>query len=89
MEPVTEIFPAAVKGRESEFRSVKRSLGPMAKVPDYFSAKETKKPNKKRIYHDDDQCRAGRDILQSERRNGTGGYRQCEECIEAYLASAA
>jgi len=61
----------------------------MAKVPEYFSAKQTKKPNKKRIYHDDDQCRAGRDIPQSERRNGTGGYRQCEECIEAYLASAA
>jgi len=61
----------------------------MAKVPEYYSVKEAKKPIKKRIYHDDDQCRVARDIPQSERRCGTGGYRQCQECIEASLVSAA
>ncbi len=61
----------------------------MAKVPEYYSVKETKKPIKKRIYHDDDQCRVGGAIPQNERRNGTGGYRQCQDCIEAFLASAA
>lgn len=60
----------------------------MAKVPEYYHANENKKPIKKRIYHDDDQCRVARDMPQSERRNGTGGYRQCEECCEASLASA-
>jgi CheY-like chemotaxis protein len=62
---------------------------PMAKVTEYYSVKENKKPFNKRVYHDDDQCRAGRDILQSERRNGTGGYRHCDDCTEAALASAA
>ena len=62
---------------------------PMAKVAEYYSVKETKKPIKKRIYQDDDQCRVACDIPQSERRNGTGGYRRCQECIEANLASAA
>jgi len=61
----------------------------MAKVPEYYSVKENKKPFNKRIYHDDDQCRAGRNIPQSEQRNGTGGYKRCQECLEAYLASAA
>ena len=61
----------------------------MAKAPEYYSAKETKKPIKKRVFHDDDQCRVGRDIPPSDRRNGTGGYKQRRECIEAYLASAA
>ncbi|MGD0506165.1 MAG: hypothetical protein ABSA27_00090 [Terriglobales bacterium] len=60
----------------------------MAKIPECYSVKETKKPIKKRIYRDDDQCRAGRDIPQSERHTGTGGYKHCQECIEAYLASA-
>ena len=41
----------------------------MAKVPEYYSVKETERPIKKRIYHDDDPCRVARDIPQSERRN--------------------
>jgi len=60
----------------------------MAKILEYYSVKETKKTIKKRIYHDDDQCRAARDIPQNE-RGDTGGYGHCQECIEASLVSAA
>jgi hypothetical protein len=61
----------------------------MAKVPEYYSVKETKKPFQKRVYHDDDQCPVARSIPENERRNGTGGYGCCEECIKASLGSAA
>jgi hypothetical protein len=52
----------------------------MAKVADYYSVNEAKKPADKQVYHDNDQCRAGRDIPQSERRPGRGGYRHCNDC---------
>jgi hypothetical protein len=52
----------------------------MAKVKEYYSINEASKPANKRVHHDNDQCRAGRDIPMSERRAGTGGYRHCEDC---------
>jgi hypothetical protein len=52
----------------------------MAKVADYYSINEAKKPADKQVYHDNDQCIAGRDIPQSERRPGRGGYRHCNDC---------
>jgi hypothetical protein len=52
----------------------------MAKVKEYYSVNEASKPADKRVYHDNDQCRAGRDIPQHERRPGTGGYRHCNDC---------
>lgn len=52
----------------------------MAKDPDYYSVNESSKPADKQVYHDNLQCRAGRDIPQNERRSGTGGYRHCKDC---------
>ena len=36
----------------------------MAKVTPYYSVNEAKKPTDKQVHHDNDQCRAGRDIPQ-------------------------
>jgi hypothetical protein len=52
----------------------------MAKVTPYYSVNEAKKPAEKRVHHTDDQCRAGRDIPQKERRYGTAGFRRCMDC---------
>ena len=52
----------------------------MAKVRKFHSVNEIKKPSVSRRYHDDDQCAAGRDIPEHERRDGDGGYRLCEHC---------
>jgi hypothetical protein len=52
----------------------------MAKVADYYSAQEVNKPAEKRVYHDNDQCRSGRDIRPADKRSGRGGYRHCDDC---------
>src|ERR1035437_4565858 len=57
-----------------EFLNLLQETKPMAKVADYYSVNEANKPADKQVYHDNDQCRAGRDIPQSERRPGRGGY---------------
>lgn len=46
----------------------------------YYSINETKKPAEKRVHHNDTNCKVGRDIPENERRDGTGGYRLCEDC---------
>jgi len=52
-----------------------------AKGKEYHSANEKNKPPNKRVYHDNDQCRAGREILPSDRRDGKGDdYRHCKDC---------
>jgi hypothetical protein len=52
----------------------------MAKVADYYSVNEKDKPADRQVYHDNDDCRAGRDIPQRERLPGQGGYRHCNDC---------
>jgi hypothetical protein len=52
----------------------------MGRVSPYHSVNESKKPTDKRVYHTDDQCRAGRDIPHNERLPGTGGYPHCKDC---------
>jgi hypothetical protein len=47
---------------------------------DYYSINEADKPADKRDYHNNTNCRAGRDIPQHERRSGTNGYRLCKDC---------
>jgi len=63
-----------------EFLNLLQETKPMAKVADYYSINEAKKPKDKQVYHDNDQCIAGRDIPQNERRPGRGGYRHCNDC---------
>lgn len=52
----------------------------MARVSDFYSVNETKKPPANRVYHNNDTCPPGRDIPQNERRTGQNGYRLCEDC---------
>jgi hypothetical protein len=52
----------------------------MPRVKEYYSVNEASKPANKRVYHDNDQCRAGREIPLNERRSGTSGYRLCKDC---------
>jgi hypothetical protein len=46
----------------------------------YYSINEAKKPATKQVHHNDTECKVGRDIPEHERRDGTGGYRLCEDC---------
>jgi hypothetical protein len=50
------------------------------RVPDFYSINEVRKPGPKRGYHNNDACILGRDIPQNDKRNGTGGYRLCDDC---------
>jgi hypothetical protein len=52
----------------------------MTTVADFYSMNETKKTADKRVYHNNGTCPPGRDIPASERRNGKGGYRLCDDC---------
>jgi hypothetical protein len=52
----------------------------MPRVPDFYPVNEASKPAAKRVYHNNDACPKSRDIPQNERRNGTGGYRLCDDC---------
>ncbi len=52
----------------------------MPKVADFYSVNEAIKLAANRVYHNNSACPPGRDIPQHERRQGTGGYRHCEDC---------
>ena len=49
-------------------------------MANYYSVNEEVKPADKRVYHNNEKCRAGRDIPQNERRPGTNNYRLCQDC---------
>jgi len=46
------------------------------KVQPYYSIN----PSDPDVYHDHDNCPTGQQIPAYNRRNGTGGYRKCEQC---------
>jgi hypothetical protein len=52
----------------------------MPKVLEFHSINEVMKPVNQRVHHNNSACPPGRDIPQSERRSGTGGYRLCNDC---------
>jgi hypothetical protein len=52
----------------------------MPKVADFHSINEINKPAGNRVHHNNSSCAPGRDIPQSERRLGTGGYKLCGDC---------
>ena len=54
----------------------------MPKVAEFYSINETAKPAANRVHHNNSACPPGRDIPQSERRSGSGGYRLCRDCEE-------
>jgi hypothetical protein len=53
----------------------------MPLVAAFYSVNEVAKPEHKRVYHNNGACPPGRDIPQSERRIGQGGYRLCQDCV--------
>jgi hypothetical protein len=71
---------AKVAAEKSAYNKGSKGVVTMAKVSPYYSINEANKPKDKQVHHTDDQCRAGRDIPQNERRSGTGGYRHCDDC---------
>lgn len=54
----------------------------MPKIPDFFALNEVLKPAKERVYHNNSTCPTVKSILATQRRNGTSGYRICEDCKE-------
>lgn len=52
----------------------------MARGPIFYSVNEVIKPVTHRVHHNDDRCGPGKDIPQKDRRDGTGGYRLCDDC---------
>ena len=52
----------------------------MPTTANFYSINEARKPASDRVYHNNSACRLGQDIPQSERRNGTNGYRLCDHC---------
>ena len=52
----------------------------MPKVAEFHSINEEKKPAPTRRHHNNSACPPGRDIPQNERRQGTGGYKLCDDC---------
>jgi hypothetical protein len=52
----------------------------MPQVAAFHSVNETSKPAANRVHHNNSNCPPGRDIPKNERRDGTGGYRLCDDC---------
>lgn len=50
----------------------------MTKVNPYHSSN----PSDPDVYHDNDDCPAGKQIPSYNRVPGTGGYRRCQRCVE-------
>jgi hypothetical protein len=58
----------------------RRKENNMPSTPAFHSINEYKKPEGKRVHHNNSACPPGRDIPQNERRPSTGGNRLCEDC---------
>lgn len=52
----------------------------MPSTSPFHSVNEVAKPQTNRVYHNNSACPPGRDIPRHERRDGTGGYRLCNDC---------
>lgn len=52
----------------------------MPTVSPFYSVKEAKKPAAMRECHNNSECPTGRNISDTERRSGTGGYQVCPDC---------
>jgi hypothetical protein len=55
----------------------------MTKVDAFYSINEGKKPVEDRVYHDNDKCGPGSEILHNDRLPGEGNkYRHCDDCTK-------
>lgn len=52
----------------------------MPSTATFYSVNEAEKPAANRVYHNNSQCGPGREIPQNDRRNGSNGYRLCDDC---------
>lgn len=46
----------------------------------FYSIREDLKPVANRVHHTNSACPPGRDIPANEKRFGTNGYRECNDC---------
>jgi len=53
----------------------------MAKVQPYNTNSPEYPPEHRSVYHDHDDCKDGRRIKSQHRVVGTGGKKQCLECL--------
>jgi hypothetical protein len=54
----------------------------MAKVSPYNTDSTEYPPEHRNVYHNHDNCSEGKKIKPQHRKNGTGGKKQCKECIK-------
>jgi hypothetical protein len=54
----------------------------MSKVYPYHSISPEDMQRQRYVYHDHDDCADGRRIKPQNKRQGTGGFDRCDECIK-------
>lgn len=54
----------------------------MAKVPPYHTNSYEYPPEHRAVYHDHDNCPAGRHIKPQHKEQGTAGRPRCKDCIK-------
>jgi formylmethanofuran dehydrogenase subunit E len=52
----------------------------MTIIAPFYSANEIRKPEGARVYHNNDQCELGKEVMPHERRAGDNGYPLCDNC---------
>ncbi len=52
----------------------------MPGIAEFYSINESKKPEQKRVHHNNSTCLAGRSVPQDQRRSGSAGHRLCDDC---------
>ena len=53
----------------------------MSKVPSFHSVEELLKPLADRVYHNNEACAPGREVPVADRREDSGIYRLCGDCM--------
>jgi len=53
----------------------------MAKVSPYHTDSPEYPPSHRNVYHDHDDCPAGKEIKPQHRKAGTAGRPRCDDCI--------
>jgi hypothetical protein len=53
----------------------------MAKVRPYHTINPESPPKHREVYHDHDDCKYGKQILEKDKEYGTDNRLRCDECI--------
>jgi hypothetical protein len=52
----------------------------MPRVAAFYTLNEQKKPEERRVYHNNSACGPANEIPSTDRWPGDGGYRLCNDC---------